>query len=190
MIEAMKPITDAWGLLFRALGPSECFGLKGFFSRWLLRIAGLPLVFAIIIVIVWAVDRRLNGFVKAKTRAKSHAFLAVFFCYPTISVISIAPFICKRLGPTSTLLEVDDSVWCEDSAHRSLQVASMFVVILASIGIPLVFGIFLVRAGRQYEKKFKLQYADVNKMVAKDLNEPITLVEWVIRDVTVGSDYS
>ena len=40
-------------MLFRALGPSECFGFKGFTSKWLLRVIGLPAIFSLIIALYY-----------------------------------------------------------------------------------------------------------------------------------------
>ena len=39
-MEALKPVMDIWGLLFRALGPSECFGIQGFSAQFMLRVLG------------------------------------------------------------------------------------------------------------------------------------------------------
>eukprot|EP01043_Picozoa_sp_COSAG02_P019551 COSAG02_NODE_946_length_15721_cov_11.468860_10_plen_125_part_00 len=80
VIAALKPVMDLWGLLFRALGPSECFGLKGFTSRWLLRVVGLPGMIATIILCYYIYDRHKNGVSKANTNAKSHIFFGIFFC--------------------------------------------------------------------------------------------------------------
>ena len=80
MIEALRPIMDLWGLLFRALGPSECFGLKGFTARWLLRVLGLPAVIGTIISFYYIYDRRKSGVEKANTNVKSHVFFGIFFC--------------------------------------------------------------------------------------------------------------
>ena len=69
---------DLWGLLFRALGPSECFGLKGFTSRWLLRIVGLPVMMGTIVVLYYIYNRRANGKLSATAEAKGHIFFAIF----------------------------------------------------------------------------------------------------------------
>ena len=50
IIEFLRPVMDLWGLLFRALGPSECYGIKGFTAKWLLRIVAMPLACGIIIL--------------------------------------------------------------------------------------------------------------------------------------------
>lgn len=63
---------DLWGLLFRALGPSECFGLKGFTSRWLLRVIGLPAIMAAICLLYYCYDSRKSSKSMAATNLKSH----------------------------------------------------------------------------------------------------------------------
>ena len=89
VIEALRPIMDLWGLLFRALGPSECFGLKGFLSRWLLRVVGLPAMIGGIILCYYGYDRCKNGVSAANTNAKSHIFFGIFFCCTLPTTASI-----------------------------------------------------------------------------------------------------
>ena len=79
VIDAIRPIMDIWGLLFRALGSSECFGLIGFMSRWLLRVVALPVILSLIVWIVYSFERRHSPD-KAKTHAKGNLFFATFFC--------------------------------------------------------------------------------------------------------------
>jgi hypothetical protein len=74
VIGALRPVMDLWGLLFRALGPSECFGLKGFTARWLLRVVGLPGMIALTIISMYCWNARKHGAETAGTQAKSHAF--------------------------------------------------------------------------------------------------------------------
>ena len=80
VIDALKPLLDVWELFFRALGPSECFGIKGFTSKWLLRVVGLPGVFFTLIIAHWLWSRRKIGAARARVQAKGEFFLAVFFC--------------------------------------------------------------------------------------------------------------
>lgn len=87
VIEALRPVMDLWGLLFRALGPSECFGLKGFTARWLLRIIGLPAVMGTIVFLYYMYNRRLNGKKTAAAEAKGHCFFAV--TAPTSSLLRV-----------------------------------------------------------------------------------------------------
>ena len=192
VIEAIRPITDFWNLFFRALGPSECFGLRGFLSRWMLRVVGLPSIAAVAVTLYWLYDRRASGTSKAATRAKSHFFLATFLCYPTISIIAVAPFICQMVGPNESLLESDDSVTCESPGHRALQVASVFVIVIVSLGLPLAFGVILVRSARIYERDHRTKNTEIAKRMNAELfgkKGDVSTAEWVIRDITAGRDY-
>ena len=79
IIDALRPIMDIWGLLFRALGSSECFGLVGFSSRWWLRVVVMPLILTAVVGIMYAIERCRNvSSSVALTHAKGNAFLAIF----------------------------------------------------------------------------------------------------------------
>ena len=70
----------------------------------------------------------LIGLVSCCRILAGHTFLAIFFCYPTICIVSFATFICKQITPTVSVLDSDDKVHCSDPDHRALQVASGFVI--------------------------------------------------------------
>jgi hypothetical protein len=75
VIQALKPVMDLWGILFKALGPSECFGLKGFTSKWLLRVVGLPGIIGVLCLLYFVYDKKTNvDKVQPKTNLISHAF--------------------------------------------------------------------------------------------------------------------
>ena len=78
VVDAIRPIMDVWGLLFRALGSSECFGLIGFTSRWTLRVVVLPVILSLIVTIVYCIEKGNNPG-KAGSHAKGNLFFAVFF---------------------------------------------------------------------------------------------------------------
>ena len=118
----------------------------------------------------------------------------VFLCYPTISVIAVAPFICQSVGPNESLLEADDSVTCESAQHQSLQLASLLVILLVSLGLPIAFGIILTRSARIYERDFRSKNSVIAKRMSAELfgdegDHYVSVAEWVIRDITVGRDY-
>ena len=77
VIEALRPIMDVWGLLFRALGPSECFGLQGFAARWLLRVIALPLIMGAFVLVVFAFHYCRRGVTYAKSQMRGNAFFVV-----------------------------------------------------------------------------------------------------------------
>ena len=77
VIEFLRPLIDLWGLLFRALGPSECFGLGGFSSRWFLRVTGLPGIMSLVVVIICCVHMRIRDRTEAISAAKSNMAFVV-----------------------------------------------------------------------------------------------------------------
>ena len=78
VVDAIRPIMDVWGLLFRALGSSECFGLVGFTSRWTLRVVVLPVILSLVVAIIYCLEKGKNPG-KAGSHAKGNLFFAVFF---------------------------------------------------------------------------------------------------------------
>ena len=190
VIDALRPIMDLWGLLFRALGPSECFGIQGFASKWLLRVIGLPLIWTSITACYWCWDKRKNGREVAKVNAKAMGFFGVFFCYPTICIVSFASFLCKQLDETHHVLDADDSIYCEDAHHRRLQGASMVIIALVAIGMPLLFGFILMRSAHVYNKHTRGENASMAKRLAKEMQVEDEVAEYVVRDVTIGRDFS
>ena len=78
--------SQVWGLLFRALGSSECFGLTGFASKWTLRVVVLPVILSLIVATIYCMETRTNP-IKAGSHAKGNGFFAVFF-------VSLSPVQC------------------------------------------------------------------------------------------------
>jgi hypothetical protein len=81
VIDAIRPIMDVWGLLFRVLGSSECFGLIGFTSKWTLRVVVLPAILALIVAVVYCIEKGSKSG-KAGSHAKGNMFFAIFFVSP------------------------------------------------------------------------------------------------------------
>lgn len=84
IVEALQPIMDFWTILFRALGPSECFGLRGFSARWMLRVVVFPGILLVIVLFAFLYDRKTHGPAEANLRVKSNLFFVLFFTYPSI----------------------------------------------------------------------------------------------------------
>ena len=204
------------GLLFRALGPSECFGVKGFTAKWLLRVVGLPVVLSAIVALVYLQQRHSKsvGPSKAAKGAKAQMFMVIFFvsaigcqslstrhlsqvtvcdcvqCYPTICIVSFAAFICRQLTEDTSVLESDDAIICEDPSHRALQGVSVGVVIIIAFGMPVLFGAILWIAARDYQRNTAKPNEEIAKRMAEELDVPLGTAEYVIRDVTIGTNYS
>ena len=187
VIKALKPFMDMWGLLFQALGPSECYGIKGFTSKWLLRIVGMPSIFVLLVLVYWLYDKKTNlDKDQPYVNAISHLFFAVFFCYPTICIVSFASFICRVLAPDVSVLDSDDNLLCSDPGHRALQTASGVVIAVVAIGLPVVFAVVLLRAARQYNRESARPNEALARRVADEMDVDKTTAAWVIRDVTIG----
>jgi hypothetical protein len=148
VMNGLRPVFDFVQIVFKLLGPSECFGVTGFLQNWLMRVVGLPLICLSIISAKYLFNRWRHGtaHVDALANAKDHGFFAVFYCYPIICFITFAAFICKNVSSSTSVLETDDSVVCESEAHGALQIASLIVICIVSCGLPLVFGYVLIKA--------------------------------------------
>lgn len=204
------------GLLFRALGPSECFGVKGFTAKWLLRVVGLPVILGAIVSCVYLQQRysKSVGPSKAAKGAKAQMFMVTFFvsmfgcqsltmrhrfylivcgrvqCYPTICIISFAAFICREMTEDISVLEADDAIVCQDASHRVLQGVSVAVVIIIAFGLPVLFGAILWTAARDYQRNSAGPNEEIAKRMADELDVPLETAQYVIRDVTIGQNYS
>ena len=67
---------------------------------------------------------------------------------------------------------------------------SVIVVILFACGLPLSLGFILVRKARAYSRDTEGSNTALAKKVAEDLEVDVTRASFVIRDITIGEDYS
>eukprot|EP01043_Picozoa_sp_COSAG02_P018544 COSAG02_NODE_868_length_16360_cov_12.608204_7_plen_1171_part_00 len=111
-------------------------------------------------------------------------------CYPTICNVAFAAFICRSLTPTDSVLESDDSVLCEEPRHIVIQVLSSIVVVMVACGLPLAFGYILIRKASIYQRDTEGSNVALAKKVAEDLKVDEKQASFVIRDITIGEDYS
>jgi uncharacterized membrane protein len=65
----------------------ECANLGDFASMWLLQVVFMPLILLALALVYWAV-RTWRGAKDANATATTHAFLAIFVCYPPICNMS------------------------------------------------------------------------------------------------------
>ena len=97
---------------------------------------------------------------------------------------------CRSLTPTDSVLESDDRTLCEDPGHTIIQVLSYIVVVLFACGLPLAFGFILVRKAKIYQNDTEGSNVALAKKVAEDLKVDEKQASFVIRDITIGEDYS
>jgi hypothetical protein len=74
IVQILKPILDIVGIVFSILGPSECYGMKGYTSRWLLRVVALPLIGIAFVALAFAYD-----FQSDVTTARANLSTRMFF---------------------------------------------------------------------------------------------------------------
>ena len=108
---------------------------------------------------------------------------------PTICIVSFAAFICQPLTETTSVLEIDDGVICEDPSHVRMQWVSGVVIVIVNFGTPLGLLWKLTRTARFYESHTRKQYADVAKRMSAELGVELNTAEYVIRDIVVGKEF-
>eukprot|EP01043_Picozoa_sp_COSAG02_P035061 COSAG02_NODE_2488_length_8701_cov_25.089630_3_plen_360_part_00 len=113
----------------------------------------------------------------------------MFFCYPTICIVSFAAFICLPLTDSTSVLEIDDAVICEDSSHVRMQWLSGAVIVIVAFALPVVTMYMLVTKASRYENTTRKQYADVAKRMSTEMDIDSHVAEYVIRDVVLGKDF-
>ena len=77
IVRVLKPILDIWGVLFSIVGPSECYGMKGYTSRWMLRVIALPLIGFGFVALAYAYDYR-SGAAAARANLSTRMFFVLF----------------------------------------------------------------------------------------------------------------
>ena len=191
VIELLKPLMDVWSLVFSALGPGECFGLQGFGDKWMLRVLGLPVILGSAIILYHVVyDRHSNGAEAAWMNTKTFSFLSVFFAYPMVVVVSFATFVCTPLSPSWSVLEADNTILCEDKAHMTMQVASVLVIALFAVGMPVGIGVVVLRVMGRYESETSGLHVEMVTRLAEEMQCDRLTAQFVVRDVSIGSEFS
>ena len=79
---------------------------------------------------------------------------------------------------------------CEDPSHVAIQIASLVVIGLVPVSLPLVMLVFLIKKAREYDRESRESYTPVAKRLAVDLGVDVTTAAFTVRDVVLGRDYS
>lgn len=189
VMNIVKPLMDVWGLFFRALGPSECFGLQSYTQMWALRVFGLPCVIFVLGFLAYLNNVHRKGREVARTTAKTHGFMGIFFCYPTICVVCFSSYMCRSIDEDNSVLDADDQVMCEDPEHKVLQSLSAVIITVVCIGIPLGSAVMLLRSARGYDDQTSSNRKTVKRFV-EEFGADEKEAEFVIRDISIGQSWS
>ena len=115
-------------------------------------------------------------------------YAQVFFCYPTICIVSFAAFICLPLTATTSVLEIDDAVICEEPSHVRMQWLSGIVIAVVALALPCCTLYKLASKALHYENNTRQQYATVAKRMSTEMKIDIHVAEYVIRDIVIGQE--
>ena len=107
---------------------------------------------------------------------------------PTICATAFQSFLCKYLAPGVSVLEADDTTFCEDLAVY--QGLSVLVIILFALGLPMLLLYYLTIKSRAYERDDKAADVAVAAKMSKDLDVSLGSAEMMLRNQAIGEDFS
>jgi hypothetical protein len=114
----------------------DCLGWT-WYAKWLTMIFGLPcLLLALIGLRFGWSKRQQHG--HAKTEAIGACFFVAMLLYPQLSSTIFSALRCRRLGPATSVLEVDYSVYCSDAEFTMTRVLALALVVVVPLGFPLM----------------------------------------------------
>jgi hypothetical protein len=200
-VDAIRPIVEPWKIFFRLLEPAAClelFGISlgGFHAQWVLNVVAQPIILILVLALLKlasaALNQRWSGDVLELT---SGLFLIFFFCYPTMLALSVSSFICTTVDKGNLdagiqqrqFLDADDTVFCEDAAHKVIQVLSLVMFFVIGCVVPLWFARVLWKRSRaNIEWRRELRVKDL----AKELRVSESQVKTVAQAVRISSRFS
>ena len=188
-VEQMRFLSDLWNVFF----DSECQGLSGIHSQWMMKVAVLPLMCTFMVVCAFVLIQRQNGTSVALQKSKSYLFGCVFLLYPTICNIAFATFECRSLvvGESTGVLEADDRLLCTGDEVVFLQGLSYIVIVAFALGVPVVFSVLLIRNAREYKSADVETNSALAKRLALEFEVAEKIADFILRDVTaMGADFA
>ena len=75
----------------------------------------------------------------------SMVLLLTFLVYSSVSSVLFMSYACEDLADGKNYLRADYRIECDSPKHRAFQVYAGFMVVLYTLGIPALYGIFLFR---------------------------------------------
>ena len=127
--------------------------LNDFYISWLVNVFALPLVVFIGIGLNYLRVRRDEN-VDAVGQAQTGCFLTCFCLYPRMSKKIFEIYACRQLSATESWLEVDYGVSCTNGTHSFYASVAAILVLLVTLGLPLIGIIALVVATRRNRAAF------------------------------------
>jgi hypothetical protein len=72
----------------------------------------------------------------AKADAMEGGFLVIFLLYPSLTNLFFEGFVCRDLGPETSILVTDYSINCDDDSYSSMVLVCGTLVLVWAIGLP------------------------------------------------------
>eukprot|EP01045_Picozoa_sp_COSAG04_P001913 COSAG04_NODE_66_length_29513_cov_208.948732_6_plen_1234_part_00 len=176
-LSAITPLQDFFSIVFSA----ECAHLGGFANKWKMRVFGYPVLLLSLAILeflhAWLfskLTRQMKAWKKIGCSEAASTFLqrvllAIFLVYPSVVNICFSALNCRHVSPTVRVLADDDRIFCGTANERvfssipvSLSTASVVVIGLFGVGIPLGFGFKICWKDRQKERE--VSEADVDSI--------------------------
>ncbi len=79
------------------------------------------------------------------SRHVSMVLLLTFFVYSSVSSVLFMAFACEDLDDGKNYLRADYRIECDSPRHRGFQVYAVFMIGVYTVGIPVLYGMFLFR---------------------------------------------
>jgi hypothetical protein len=181
-ISWLRPLlADIWDLFIHL----DCIGFGDAYTKFVLYVFALPLVFLAAVLVVYLWQRRRNP-AEAREQLSSNVFIVVFLCYPTICNHAFGIFNCRQLSETLVVLSDDYSTECTTDLHRVFQILAGLVILVVAFGIPTGFVAALMTKARRFDAAGTAKIAGT---VAAQMGISHSEASDVIREVAIGKDY-
>jgi hypothetical protein len=129
--------------------------IPAFYVVWFCNVFVVPLVlFGLVGAQYWA--QRNKESIDARNDASTAAFMVLFLTYPRVSKHLFEIMVCRQLGDHQSVLEVNYSVNCEDTAYHTFRFIALVMVVVVPLGVP-AWLIFQLINQRQ---RHKIEFAD------------------------------
>ena len=125
---------------------------------------------------------------------KTNIFFIVFFVYPSICSIAFSAFNHIQIGSHVEVLHDDDRVFVDSNSSDEVAIViglSCVVTVIVAFGTPLMVLVYLVLKIEKYSRSDESETDRATaQRIAEDQSVEESQAAYVIRDVTVGKEFS
>jgi hypothetical protein len=163
-VSSFKWLLDFWSLF---ISP-ECMGFGSFWAKWVLRIVGQPLLFCVIVQIIYVLERSWGETAKqASENWWQNILRALFLSYPSVCNVAFCALDCRNVDETQSVLVDDDRIRCWTAKHYLFVIFSAIVIAVLGFGLPVFFVWRLQTASRKAHAEMSKNEQLVEQMTAE-----------------------